>query len=78
MIIMEVYDTRKPSIISFKDINVGCAFFDAETGRYIMRITDCEDSDGRANAVCLETGILSLFGDNKKIVHIKKKIEIYA
>ena len=78
MIIMEVYDTRKPSTISFKDINIGCAFFDAEKSRYVMRITDCEDYDGRANAVCLETGILCLYEDNKKVVPINAKIEVYA
>ena len=75
---MQVYDIRKPSIDTFKDIDVGCAFFDAETDRYAMRITDCEDNDGRANAVCLETGVLYLYEDNEKVIPIKAKIEVYA
>lgn len=78
MIIMKVHDSRKPSTVRFKDIDIGCAFFDAETGRYAMRITDCEDYEGRANAACLKTGILYLYGDNKKVVPIKAKIEVYA
>ena len=75
---MEVYDTRKPSTISFKDINIGCAFFDAERRCYVMRITDCEDYEGCANAVCLKTGNLYFYGDNEKVVPINAKIEVYA
>lgn len=78
MIIMKVHDSRKPSTVRFKDIDIGCAFFDTERGVYVMRITDCEDYEGRANAVCLETGILYLYGGHKKVVPIKAKIEVYA
>lgn len=78
MIIMKVHDSRKPSTIRFKDIDVGCAFFDTERGIYVMRITDCEDYDGQANAVCLETGILYFYEDNEKVISIKAKIEVYA
>ena len=75
---MEVYDTRKPSTISFKDVHIGCAFFDTERSGYLMRITNCEDDDGHANAICLETGKLYFYGDNEKVVPINAKIEVYA
>ena len=75
---MEVYDTRKPSTISFKDVHIGCAFFDTERGGYLMRITNCKDDDGCANAICLETGNLYFYENDYKVVHVKAKIEVYA
>lgn len=78
MIIMKVNDSRNPSIVSFKNINIGCTFFDTEIHSYLMRITDCESYEGRANAVCLETGNLYFYGDNEKVVPIKAKVEVYS
>lgn len=78
MIIMKVNDSRNPSTVSFNNINIGCAFIDTERGGYLMRITECEDYEGCANAVCLETGNLYFYGDNEKVVPIKAKVEVYA
>ena len=77
MIIMKIHDSRKPSTVTFKDICIGCAFFDAEIYSYLMRITDCEDHDGHAvNAVGLATGNLYLYEDNEKVTPINARIEI--
>lgn len=75
---MKIHDSRKPSIVTFKDIRIGCAFFDPERYSYLMRITDCKDHEGRVNAVCLETGNLYFYGDNEKVVPIKAKVEVYS
>lgn len=78
MIIMEVYDTRKSLTTNFKELHMGDAFFDAEEEIYAIRIADCEDDFGCANAVCLKTGNLCFYEDNYKVTPIKAKIEVYA
>ena len=75
---MEVYDTSTPSTISFKDLDIGCVFFDNEERIYAMRIANLEDGDGIANVVCLETGNLYFYENDYKVVHVKAKIEVYA
>ena len=75
---MQVYDTRKPLTTNFKDLDIGCVFFDNEEGIYGMRIANCEDDNGTFNVVCLETGNLYLYENNYKVVPVKAKIEVYA
>lgn len=74
---MEVYDTRKPYTISFRDLQIGFAFYDAEEEIYAMRIANCEDDQGHANVVSLETGNLYFYEDDYKITPIKARIEVY-
>ena len=77
MVIMKIHDSRKPSTVTFKDIRIGCAFFDTERYSYLMRITDCEDRKGHAaNAVGLTTGNLYLYEGNEKVTPINARIEV--
>ena len=78
MIIMQVYDTRKPLTTNFKNLYIGCAFFDDKREIYAIRIADCNDDEGCANAVCLETGNLYFYEDDDEVTLIKAKIEVYA
>ena len=75
---MQVCDTRKISTASFKDIDIGSAFFDAKvdkTGIYAMRIPKF---GGLTNAVCLKTGKLYFYEEDDEVTPIKVKVEVYA
>ena len=78
MIIMKVNDSRNPSTVSFKNIDIGCAFFDAKTGKTGMYAVRIPNLDGCTNAVCLETGKLYFYDDDEEVTPIKAKIEVYA
>ena len=72
---MQVFDTRKISTISFKDIHIGSSFFDAKVGVYAMRIPNF---DGLTNAVCLKTGKLYFYKEEDEVTPVKAKVEVYA
>lgn len=74
---MRVCDNRKTKTVSFKSIEIGDTFFDPENKNYAMRIVDCEDTAGCANAVDLQTGSL-LFYEDEEVESIKGRIEFFA
>ena len=74
---MQVYDNRKVKTVPFKNIAVGCTFFDPENEMYAMRIADCEDTDGCVNAVDLQTGGL-FFYEDEEVEPIKGRIEFFT